>query len=72
MKIVKRFFVVLTITGVVIAGAVMLLNHYYLLRHTDIIDECAVTYGLEPELICAVIHAESRAIAHCCAEKADL
>ena len=60
MKIVKRFFVLLIITGVIIAGAIMLLNQYYPLRHIDIIDECAATYDLEPELICAVIHAESR------------
>ena len=45
---------------VLAAAAVFLFNRYYPLHYTDMIYECAETYDLQPELICAVIHAESR------------
>ena len=42
------------------AGVVLLANRYYPLRHTETIKKYSVEYGLEPELVCALIRAESR------------
>lgn len=54
---------VITLAILVIAAAVIctvvLLNHYYPLRYTDIIRKYAQEYDLKPELVCAVIKAES-------------
>ena len=45
---------------VIIIGMTVLIDRFYPLRYLDIIQECAIEYGLQPELICAVIHAESK------------
>ncbi|MCL2227357.1 MAG: lytic transglycosylase domain-containing protein [Oscillospiraceae bacterium] len=41
-------------------GGVALVNRYFPLRYIDVVNEYARTHDLEPELILAVIHAESR------------
>ena len=56
----KRLLFVVVFFAALAAIAVALFNLYYPLRHTGVIYECAATYDLKPELICAVIHAESR------------
>ena len=40
--------------------AAFLVNHYYPLRHLDIISKYAEDNGLNADFVCAVIHAESR------------
>ena len=45
---------------VIAIGMTVFIDRYYPLRYFDIIQECAIEYGLAPELIFAVIHAESR------------
>ena len=57
---VGKFFLIVIIAIVLItAGIAALSMRYYPLRYTGIIYEYAEEYNLKPELVCAVIHAES-------------
>ncbi|MDR2599685.1 MAG: hypothetical protein LBC73_05360, partial [Oscillospiraceae bacterium] len=58
----KVYIVVIIILFLVLAALVgaMAINHYYPMSYSDIIFENAREFDLEPELIFAVIHAESR------------
>lgn len=53
------FFSLGVILALVICAVAMLLR-YYPLRYFDIIGKNADEFGLAPEFVCAVIHAESR------------
>ena len=53
------FFVFLFLIIAVIGG-VVLVNRYYPLRYVDIVNEYAAIFDLDPVLILAIIHAESR------------
>ena len=52
-------FAILLLVAAIIGGAV-LANRYYPLRYVDIVNEHAEMFDLEPALVFAVIHAESR------------
>jgi len=52
-------FVIVALFLAAICGALMV-DRYYPLRHTDIVNRYAEEYGLAPELVYALIHAESR------------
>ena len=59
----KAIAVIVAILVIVIIGAVgtvMFVNRYYPLNYADIIEKFSEEYGLQPELVCALIHAESR------------
>ena len=45
---------------VIAIGMTVFIERYYPLQYFDVIHECAIEYGLPPELVCAVIHAESK------------
>jgi soluble lytic murein transglycosylase len=45
--------------ALIVVGAVVFVNRYYPLQYTDIIYKYASEYDLKPDLICAVINAES-------------
>ena len=51
---------VLFAIAVVIVGIGAMVNHYYPLRYNEEIKRYADEYSLEPEFVCAVVHAESR------------
>ena len=59
-KAVAIIAVLLVIVSIASVGVVVFTNRYYPLRHVDIIRRHAAEFNLEPELVCAVIHAESR------------
>ena len=50
-------FIFVTVVGIAMT---VLIDRFYPLRYFGIIHECAIEFGLQPELICAVIHAESK------------
>ena len=54
--------VLVVLAAIILAGigAYVLAKRYYPLRHVDIINKYAAQYDLAPELVCAVIHTESR------------
>ena len=54
------FAILLAAVIIAAAGAVMFADRYYPLRHVDIINRYAEEFDLDPQLVCAVIHAESR------------
>ena len=58
--VVKGLLIALFAIIVVGVGAFVLVTHYYPLRYISIIDEYSAEYGLPPELVCAVIHTESK------------
>ena len=57
LKILLCAFVLFVIA---IIGVIFLVNRYYPLRYVDLVNEHAEMFDLEPELVFAVIHAESR------------
>ena len=57
---VKVFLVLLIILAIGFFGAVSVVNHYFPLRYVDIINNYAEIHELNPTLVFAVIHAESR------------
>ena len=59
-KVVIVITVLLALLILAAVGAVVIINRYYPLRYADLINRYAEEFDLEPELICAVIHAESR------------
>jgi len=46
--------------AIIAVGAILLVNRYYPVRHVDTINRYAEIFDLDPVLIFAVIHAESR------------
>ncbi|MCL2153344.1 MAG: lytic transglycosylase domain-containing protein [Oscillospiraceae bacterium] len=56
----KFLLLVIGFVTLISIGMFVYQTRYYPLRYFDTIQECAVEYGLEPELICAVINTESR------------
>jgi len=56
----KICLVALALLVIAVIAGVFLVNRYYPLRYLDIVNEHAEMFDLEPDLILAVIHAESR------------
>ena len=52
--------IILLVIAAIAIGLALSLYHYYPLQYTEIINKYAEEYELAPELICAVIHTESR------------
>jgi len=59
-RAVGRFFMLAAVCVVLVGVGVAAVMHYYPVRHVGIINRYAEQHGLEPELVFAVIHAESR------------
>lgn len=57
---VKRLIIAAAILVIAGAGFYAIANRFYPLKYLEIIEKNAAEYGLPVELVCAVIHAESR------------
>ena len=56
----KVILIIILCITIISVGIIMLVNHFYPVQHLDIVFNYSEIYDLEPELILAVIHAESR------------
>ena len=56
----KALLLIFVAVLIIAIGIAVLVNHYYPVRHSEIIYRYAEEFDLEPELVFAVIHAESR------------
>ena len=54
------FYVFLTVLLLIAGSAYYVINSYYPLEYEEIIVECGEKYGIDPNMICAVIATESR------------
>ena len=55
----RRFLCLIVVIGIA-GGIIALVNRYYPLHHLDLVNKYADEYSVEPALVCAVIHAESK------------
>lgn len=60
IKKIKRIFLTVSAVLLVLAAAYTALSWYYPLKHIAVIEENCRKYNLDPALVCAVIHTESR------------
>jgi len=60
LKTSKKIFIAFILISLAVIGTVFVIQRYYPVRHIEIIHRYAEEFDLEPELIFAVIHAESR------------
>ncbi|MDF2859012.1 MAG: lytic transglycosylase [Neobacillus sp.] len=60
LKKIVKWLIALVVIGTVIASFMIAVNHLYPLRYFDTIQKYAEEYHLKPELVCAVIHTESK------------
>ncbi len=60
LKKIKKFLFLLILVAGCLLLAWMLLNRLFPLSHRALIDKYALAYDLDPALVCAVIHSESR------------
>ena len=59
-KLITVFLIIILCITIIVSGIIVFVNRYFPVQHLDIVFNYSEKYDLEPELILAVIHAESR------------